>query len=47
VGGRAGFNQLNGLFTVENPAGRSPDNERLFHALASLCAFLTNFNSCG
>src|ERR1019366_4753617 len=30
VGGGAGFNQLNGLFTVENPAGRSPDNERLF-----------------
>jgi hypothetical protein len=44
VGGGAGFNQLNGLFTVENPAGRSPDNERLFQALAGLRAFLTGFD---
>lgn len=44
VGGGAGFNQLNGLFTVENPSGRSPDNERLFQALASLRAFLTGFD---
>lgn len=44
VGGGAGFNQLNGLFTVENPAGRSPDNDRLFQALASLRAFLTSFD---
>ena len=36
VGGGAGFNHLNGLFTAENPAGKSPENERLLRALQSL-----------
>jgi hypothetical protein len=43
VGGGAGFNQLNGLFTVENPAGKHPDNDQLFAALRHLGAFLSSF----
>jgi len=43
VGGGAGFNQLNGLFTVENPAGRHPDNEKLFAALRHLSEFMASF----
>ncbi len=43
VGGGAGFNQLNGLFTAEDPAGNTPDNERLLTALRSLKQFLGSF----
>ena len=43
VGGGAGFNQLNGLFTVENPAGKSPENERLLCTLGNLKRFMEGF----
>ena len=43
VGGGAGFNHLNGLFTVENPAGKSPENERVLRALENLGRFLESF----
>jgi hypothetical protein len=44
VGGGGSFNQLNGLFTVENPAGKTPENERILRALASLKDFMYSFN---
>lgn len=43
VGGGAGFNQLNGLFTAANPAGRHPDNEKLFASLRHLREFMVGF----
>jgi hypothetical protein len=43
VGGGAGFNQLNGLFTVANPAGKHPDDEKMFAALRHLSEFMTSF----
>ncbi len=43
VGGGAGFNHLNGLFTVENPAGKTPENQRILGALRSLRKFLESF----
>ena len=36
VGGGASFNHLNGIFTVKNPAGKTPENERVLRALAEL-----------
>jgi len=44
VGGGAGFNHLNGLFTVENPAGKSPENERVLRALENLKRFMNGFD---
>lgn len=44
VGGGSGFNQLNGLFTPENPAGAGPENERLLGALENLKKFLYSFD---
>ncbi len=43
VGGGAGFNQLNGLYTAEDPAGKTPDNEQLLTALGNLKAFMDGF----
>ncbi|MGB8481840.1 MAG: hypothetical protein WCE63_23805 [Acidobacteriaceae bacterium] len=43
VGGGAGFNQLNGLYTPEDPAGNSPDNVRILGALRSLKGFMNSF----
>jgi hypothetical protein len=43
VGGGAGFNQLNGLFTAENPTGKPPDNDRMLRALTSLKQFMDGF----
>jgi hypothetical protein len=43
VGGGSGFNQLNGLFTAEDPAGKAPDNDQLLRALASLRDFIYGF----
>lgn len=43
VGGGAGFNQLNGLFTVANPAGKHPDDEKMFASLRHLSEFMTGF----
>ncbi|AXC16280.1 hypothetical protein ACPOL_7088 (plasmid) [Acidisarcina polymorpha] len=44
VGGGAGFNQLNGLYTVEDPAGNTPDNARLLGSLRNLKLFLESFD---
>jgi hypothetical protein len=44
VGGGASFNQLNGLYTVKNPAGRTPENVQLLRALQSLKAFMYSFD---
>jgi hypothetical protein len=44
VGGGAGFNQLNGLFTPDDPAGNTPDNAKLLSALRSLKTFLESFS---
>jgi hypothetical protein len=43
VGGGAGFNHLNGLFTAADPAGKSPDNARLLGALQNLKDFMYSF----
>jgi hypothetical protein len=43
VGGGAGFNHLNGLFTPADPAGRSPENDRLLGALQNLKDFIYSF----
>ena len=43
VGGGAAFNHLNGLFTVENPAGKTPENERVLRALGNLKRFMEGF----
>jgi hypothetical protein len=44
VGGGAGFNQLNGLYTVENPAGKTHDNAQLLSALRHLKEFIDSFD---
>jgi hypothetical protein len=44
VGGGASFNQLNGVFTVENPAGNTPDNQQIMTALKSLREFIYSFD---
>jgi len=44
VGGGAAFNHLNGLFTVENPAGKTAENERVLNALRNLKRFMEGFD---
>ena len=44
VGGGGSFNQLNGLYTVEKHAGKSPENERILRALTSLKDFMYSFD---
>jgi hypothetical protein len=44
VGGGASFNQLNGQFTVANPAGKTPDNALVLSALRNLKNFLDSFD---
>jgi hypothetical protein len=44
VGGGAGFNHLNGQFTVANPRGDTPDNAQVLRALQSLKGFLESFD---
>jgi hypothetical protein len=44
VGGGASFNHLNGQFTVENPAGKTPDNARVLGALRNLKDFIYSFD---
>lgn len=44
VGGGAGFNHLNGLFTPANPAGDSPENKRLLSGFKHLKDFLYCFD---
>ena len=44
VGGGASFNQLNGLYTVANPAGDTPDNAQLVSGLQHLKEFMNSFD---
>jgi hypothetical protein len=44
VGGGASFNQLNGLFTVADPAGKTPDNAQVLGALRNLKDFIYSFD---
>ncbi len=44
VGGGAGFNQLNGVFTVADPAGNTPDNHQILAALRNLKDFIYGFD---
>jgi hypothetical protein len=43
IGGGAGFNQLNGIYTVKNPKGDSPDNHKLLESLMKLRHFMYGF----
>jgi hypothetical protein len=40
VGGGASFNHLNGQYTVQNPAGKTPDNAQILRALQNLKDFI-------
>lgn len=44
VGGGAGFNQLNGIYTVRNPGGLTDDNAKICKALQSLGKFMHSFD---
>jgi hypothetical protein len=44
VGGGASFNQLSGLYTVEDPGGNTPENAKLLGALRSLKTFIDSFS---
>jgi hypothetical protein len=43
VGGGASFNHLNSRYTVEDPAGNTPDNAQILSALRSLKEFIYSF----
>lgn len=43
VGGGAAFNQHNSLYTVRNPAGKTPENEKILGALRILKHFMEGF----
>jgi hypothetical protein len=44
VGGGASFNQLNGVYTVADPTGNTPDNARVLGALRTLKKFIYSFD---
>jgi hypothetical protein len=44
VGGGGSFNHLNGRYTAEDPAGKTPDNARIVGALKSLSDFMSSFD---
>ena len=44
VGGGGGFNQLNGLYTVLNPAGKTEDNNLICTSLSKLNEFMHSFD---
>jgi hypothetical protein len=44
VGGGGSFNHLNGQFTVQNPAGNTPDNAQVLGALKNLKEFIHSFD---
>jgi hypothetical protein len=44
VGGGAGFNQLNGLYTAALPDGNTPDNIQICTALRNLVTFMGSFD---
>lgn len=43
VGGGAGFNHLNGLFTILDPAGKTSENEKILTGLQNLKNFMYSF----
>ena len=44
VGGGASFNHLNSRYTVEDPAGKTPDNAQILSALQNLKNFIYSFD---
>jgi hypothetical protein len=44
VGGGAGFNNLNGLYTAANPTGKSTENDRILSSLENLKRFIESFD---
>ena len=44
VGGGASFNQLNGLYTVKNPSGKTTEDEKIWLALRSLQSFMSGLD---
>ena len=44
VGGGGSFNHLNGRFTAEDPAGKTPDNAQILGALKNLREFMYSFD---
>jgi hypothetical protein len=44
VGGGAGFNHLNSRYTVEDPAGNTPDNVQVLSGLRNLKNFIYSFD---
>jgi hypothetical protein len=44
VGGGAGFNQLNGLYTAKNPSGQTADDQKIWLGLRSLKSFMYSFH---
>lgn len=44
VGGGASFNHLNARYTIENPAGKTPDNAQILSALDNLKNFIYSFD---
>jgi hypothetical protein len=44
VGGGASFNHLNSRYTVEDPAGKAPDNAQILIALRNLKNFIYSFD---
>lgn len=44
VGGGGGFNNLNGLYTPANPAGRSPENDQILGSMGNLKKFIESFD---
>ena len=44
VGGGASFNQLNGRYTADDPAGNTPDNAQILSALRNLKDFIYSFD---
>jgi hypothetical protein len=44
VGGGAGFNNLNGLYTPANPGGKSPENDKILCSMQNLKEFIESFD---
>ena len=44
VGGGGSFNQLNGVYTAENPAGKTADNAQILGSLKALKDFIYSFD---
>lgn len=44
VGGGAGFNQLNGYFTVKNPTGKNEINDQILRQMSLFIKFMNSFD---